>query len=134
MEDFNYHLPIEYEKTDFCKYEFPTKTEKIINLPCNINIKAITKVYSSIDLIFNYECTFINNLYCTICNVTLNIEYIDSSNDNTISIFSNLIYAPMQYYNYDNISLNNISPKISDIHLKLLDNNNIYVYLALSPY
>ena len=131
MEMFNENLPIEYYGIDSCNYPFPTTLEKIIIPSSDIGVKSIIKVYSTIDLIFNSENVFFNNVHCCICNINLNIEYIDNDNDDTISIFSNCIYAPLQY---TDDSLNSLSPKISHLHLRCLDNTSISVYLAVYPY
>lgn len=131
---FTETLPIEYYGVSSCDYPFPTVTERTIILPNNIDIKTIIKVYCNADLVINNKDTLFSNVNSCICNVTISIEYIDSSNDDTISIFSDYTYAPLHYFIDNNYSSNNLSCKISHLHLNILASNRIYIYLALSPY
>lgn len=131
---FTETLPIEYYGISSCDYPFPTVTERTIILPNNIDIKTIIKVYSNIDLITTTKDTLFEHTNSCICNVTISIEYIDSSNDDTISIFSDYIYAPLHYFIDNNYSSNNLSCKISHLYLNILASNRIYMYLALCPY
>lgn len=126
-------LPIEYYGVENSDYPTPTVIEKIIYLPDIINPKSILRVYSSLDLIFNNSSSCFNNIYFCICNVTFNIEYIDSVKDDTINIFCDNIYSPLNFHINSGFSLNNLNPKISYVHLKLLDMHKIYIYFAISP-
>ncbi|MBW6409260.1 hypothetical protein [Clostridium weizhouense] len=128
-------LPIEYYGVDNnSKYNSPIVTEKIIHFPDNIHPKNILKVYSDLDVIFNTQSNTLENMYYCICNIKFNIEYIDNNKDDTISIFNDYLYCPLYFPITNNFSLNNFNPKISNLHLKLLNTSDIYVYISISPY
>lgn len=142
---YNQNFPIEYYGITPSDYPFSTKIEKIIYVPSNIAIKKINKLQAYINKIstkkhlslkgldldhFDYS----NDSILCICNIIFNIEYIDAINDDTISIISDCIYAPLNFSIECNSKLNNLSPKISDMFLKPLNNSSFYLYLSICPW
>ncbi|AOR24025.1 hypothetical protein [Clostridium taeniosporum] len=135
MNTFSKDLPIEYYGIDNEYNDLnATITEKIIHLPDNVKPKNIIRVYSNLDLIFNSENNTFKNIYYCICNVSLSIEYIDYNDDSTINIFNDYIYCPLHFSIANSFDINKFNPKISHIHLKLLNTSTIYIYLSISPY
>jgi hypothetical protein len=137
-EDF----PIEYCGVTPSNSPFNTAIEKIFYVPNDIKLEKIIKIYANIDKILVKKNLNLKGIdysgvkYCSgiivcICNILFNIEYIDSLNKDTISIFSDYIYAPLSFPMDYNLKLNSFSPKISNIYLRPLNSSSFYLYLSI---
>ncbi|MGL4772516.1 MAG: hypothetical protein ACRC2K_03030 [Clostridium sp.] len=117
---------IEYYGLSPNRYKYLESFEEIISLK-DISILEIIRVYGNIGVI--YKNAFEKNIISCILSLSLTLEYLDLNKDGSVNVIFKDFYVPFNFKG-NGIFL---SPKIKDLHVKLLSPSNIYVYASISP-